>query len=171
MINLALEQKISGASFRYMDEHFDRLPCSETSIDKAVANFVFCTMLSLKVGRIQEIYKALRLGGTFTVLEPNPASIGKEYQSMRSELVDQFKSGQIVKLFLNGIEEPFFNHWYTKEDMTSVLTNTSFSIDQILEPTVNSRHFAEDMDDGIDWKDEVKHPPFYVIQARKSEIK
>ena len=171
MINLALEQKISGASFRYMDEHFDRLPCSETSIDKAVANFVFCTMLSLKVGRIQEIYKALRPGGTFTVLEPNPASIGKEYQSMRSELVDQFKSGQIVKLFLNGIEEPFFNHWYTKEDMTSVLTNTSFSIDQILEPTVNSRHFAEDMDDGIDWKDEVKHPPFYVIQARKSEIK
>lgn len=168
MIALAMNQKCPGVAYRYVDKFMGRLPCAEESIDKAVATFVFCTMWMDMVSNIQQIYRSLRSQGTFTILEPNPISLGKEFVSMRSEADENFQSGKCVKVYLDGMEGPIFNFWRTKEDTQKLLQDTGFTIDHVLEPVLNPRRFIEDIENGIQWKDEHKYPPFYVIHAKKS---
>ncbi len=140
------------------------------AFDIAVSSFVYCTISSEKeLDRItQEIYLSLKTGGTFNILDPHPDSGGFQFTSCFREKPPQYISGTPIEVHLKGLTEPIIDYWRSKEDYIEILRKAGFLVEKISEPILDdvvSQHYF--FENAIELGDEIKHPPFILIQARK----
>lgn len=142
--------------------------------DAAVATFVYCTIQAdTELETItKNIYKALKPGSRFSLLDPHPDSIGHQFTSFLRKATGQLASGSPIEVHLEGMTTPITDYWRSTEDYVRILTKNGFEIEHITEPLLDdvpSQHYF--YENGVILGDELKHPPFIIIQARKSIIK
>lgn len=110
------------------------------AIDDAVATYVLCGMADDQEVRsiIKNIYNKLPVGGSFVVLDPHPMNrLGAD------------RSG-LVKICLEGMQNPIFDYWRPVEKYVSLLQESGFTLDTVLEP-----------------KDEQGNPQMLILRGRK----
>jgi 2-polyprenyl-3-methyl-5-hydroxy-6-metoxy-1,4-benzoquinol methylase len=135
----------------------------EKSMDYATATFVLCTMQQRAQIQtiVDNIYKKMKKGGCFVVLEPHPDSLGYKYISTRRNKPQKIESGTPIKVQLTGMNHPFYDYWRSIKDYKEIIQNAGFTIDTIKEPIIKG--CAEE----TFWKDERAQSPFLIIRARK----
>ena len=136
----------------------------DRSFDHVVSNFVLCTISSLQeISRImKEIHRVLKENGMFIIMNSNwERSNGREFISYKLEYCKDLKPGQRINAMLKTdppiVFEDFF---WSREDYIQSLTDCGFSILTIEEPTGEA--------DQAPWIDEITHPPFIIIVAKKN---
>lgn len=147
------------------------------SISAAFACFVFINIGSDKqISEIMsEIYRVLRKGAPFLIVDTNPGTTGIEFSTFRNGDSRRYRYGEKKREVLhlpNGNDLVLYDYYWPAEMYRRLLRQTGFSIIEQLEPTLqdvpSSELEAFTMQHGpIDWKKEWNHAPFLLFRAQK----
>ena len=137
---------------------------ADSSFDHAVSNFVLCTIPTLQeiLKIIKEIHRVLKKNGLFIIMNSNwERSNGREFISYKLEYCNNLLPGQRINAVLKTDPPIIFeDYFWSRENYTQLLQDCGFSIQTIEEPMARL--------DQAPWMDEVTHPPFIIIVAKKN---
>ena len=136
----------------------------DRSFDHVVSNFVLCTIPSIHEIRkiIKEIHRVLKKNGLFIIMNSNwERSNGKEFISYKLEYCKNLLPGQRINAMLKTDPPIIFeDYFWPRKDYIQSLLDFGFSIQAIEEPIAENNQAP--------WVDEVTHPPFIIIVAKKN---
>jgi ubiquinone/menaquinone biosynthesis C-methylase UbiE len=137
---------------------------ADKSFDYAVSNFVLCTVPSLDEIRtiIKEIHRVLKPGGLFIIMNSNwERSNGREFISYKLEYSDDLRPGKRINAILKSDPPIIFeDYFWPRDDYNQLLKECGFTVQTIEEPVATANKAP--------WIDEVTHPPFIIIVAKKN---
>jgi ubiquinone/menaquinone biosynthesis C-methylase UbiE len=140
----------------------DFLP--DHSFDHVVSNFVLCTIPSLPEIRkiIGEIHRVMKKDGLFIIMNSDwEKSNGREFISYKLEYCRDLRAGQRINAVLKTDPPIVFEDWFWPlEDYLRILSECGFTVQSVEEPLA--------ADDQAQWLDEVTHPPFIIIVAKRN---
>jgi ubiquinone/menaquinone biosynthesis C-methylase UbiE len=136
---------------------------ADNKFDLVVSNFVLCTVPSRQEISIilDQIYRVLKQTGRFVFMNSNwDNSNGKEFVSFKLDFCKNLDSGNPVTATIKS-KPPIILHdfFWSISDYKGMLKESGFRVLDLKEMTADS--------DDIDWLDERKYPPYYVIGAGK----
>lgn len=157
----------------------DSLPfLPDEAVDGATACYVFInTPSEERIQRVaSEVFRVVRRGGRFVVLDTNPTTTGVEFSTFRSgEEGREYAYGERreVRLRLDGDPDLVLVDWHwPKEVYERVLERAGFRVEEVLEPTLADVPADElerfEAEHGpVAWRGERHAPPFVVFVAAK----
>lgn len=157
----------------------DRAPfLRDGAVDGAMACYVFInTPSEERIQRVaDEVFRVVRPGGRFVVLDTNPTTTGLEFSTFRSgEPGREYAYGERREVLLRvgeGRDLVLIDHHWPKEVYERVLGRAGFELVDVLEPTLDdvpaealARFEAEH--GPVAWKSERHAPPFAIFVAAR----
>ncbi len=150
----------------------------DNSIDGAMTCYVMInTDSEERIARfVREIYRVLKVGSPYMILDTNPASTGIEFSTFTNGRAGKvYGYGESREEWLHIPGEPdlvLHDYHWPKEMYQSVLQAAGFSHIEHYEPTLRDipadelRAF-EAAHGPCDWRGEWDHPPFIIFRALK----
>ncbi|MCZ1180634.1 class I SAM-dependent methyltransferase [Shouchella clausii] len=148
----------------------------DNSIDGAFSCFVFITIGDEAVlnNILQEIYRVLKPGAPFVLLDTNPNSTGHVFSTCRiGEKGKTYKRGDIIQKELRwGGNQLLIEdyHWPEKTYETWLVNNGFIEIETqqpTLQNVANKTIRRVEDEYGLKWKDEKTVPPFILFKGIK----
>lgn len=144
------------------------------SVDAAMSCYVFINIGSLDRIRaiVTEVYRTLRPGGRYAVLDTNPDTTGVEFRTFRSGDPDRsYAAGEQRRVVLcrSGAKvlELIDYHW-SKDTYRELLEDAGFRNITMQEPVVADAVALGDAPPDIDtWVSEATWPPFLITMGEK----
>jgi SAM-dependent methyltransferase len=184
MINVAKRNGPESITYHTLAEGgFDLL--TDESFDFVVSNFVLCTIPSREeiVKILDQIHRVLKKEGKFVFMNSDwDKSNGKEFLSFKLEFCKDLIPGHpITAIIKSDPPIPLHDFFWSIEDYTSMLHTARLRVFDLKEklagqpltstlppnqplplpPPLPGRGSSDD----IQWLDERKFPPYYVIEA------
>jgi len=147
------------------------------SISAAFACFVFINIESDKqiASIMREIYRVLRIGAPFLIVDTNPRSTGIEFSTFRNGEGRKYEYGEekVEILYLPSGEDLVLHDYYWPTEMyRRLLREAGFRRIEQWEPTLHEipgseLHAFTAQYGPIHWKGERNHAPFVLFHAQK----
>ncbi|WP_307893172.1 class I SAM-dependent methyltransferase [Bacillus swezeyi] len=162
----------------HLIEHDNLFFLPDHSVDAAMACYVFInTDSDQRIKRIMdEIFRVLKPGASFVILDTNPDSTGIEFSTFRNGIPGkEYSYGEERNEWLHVPEQAdlILNdfHW-PKSMYYKLLSNAGFESVTLLEPTLNEidgeqLKAIEQKFKFNNWKSEKEYPPFIIFEAVK----
>ncbi|MDQ0341053.1 ubiquinone/menaquinone biosynthesis C-methylase UbiE [Caldalkalibacillus uzonensis] len=177
MLEIA-RQRRSHPFINYRLVKNDRLDfVKDDSVDGAMTCYVFINIASEEQIRriIKEIYRVLKPGAKYIILDTNPDTTGISFSTFRSgESGRQYAYGEQreVRLRLPDHSELIlYDYHWPKKMYIEALREAGFSIIDVLEPTLKDIPKQElesfTAEHSCSWMGETEYPPFVIFVARK----
>jgi SAM-dependent methyltransferase len=161
----------SDDTLRYVHIRSGTLPFADAGFDAAICCFLFINVPDrAELGRIAaDVFRVLKPGGRFYVLDTNPRTTGVRYPTFRNGHPGiAYADGDARPVFLDvpghGTFEIIDTHWDTPT-YRDVLISAGFAIDEARELNVADAQPAGNADTAAD--DLGGHAPFVLFQASK----
>ncbi len=159
---LDIAKRIKNKNIVYLLDNDNRINSVYINyFDKAVLIFVLCEISSKKIiiEVLKRVHKLLKPSGELIILNPNwDKSNGRDFLTHQMKFTPELKSGKSVTTILKTnppIHIP--DYYWSKQDYLEILQDAGFKNYNIYEPLAPN--------DGHEWKDERKYPPFLIIKA------
>lgn len=143
------------------------------AVDAAMSCYVFINIGSLDgiQAIAREVYRVLRPGGRYGVLDTNPDTTGVEFTTFRSGDPDRrYMRGEQRRVLLrhrDGGELTLLDYHWPKEVYREILVDAGFRSIQMHEPVLahpeNMNHCSADRP----WGNETRQPPFLIVVGEK----
>ncbi|MFY1831982.1 class I SAM-dependent methyltransferase [Myxococcus fulvus] len=148
------------------------------SMDVAMTCYVFINIGSEPLIRriVQEVYRTLKPGGSYAILDTNPDTTGVEFSTFRNGAPGRrYRHGEQREVLLRvpGKNEHLvlLDHHWPKEMYLSALRDAGFRSIDFLQPTLSSLPREEVQPPGppgvTEWRSEWTTPPFIIFKATK----
>jgi len=143
------------------------------SIDTAMSCYVFINIASLDVisSIVREVYRVLRPGGRYAILDTNPDTTGVEFTTFRSGDPDRrYEPGEQRRVLLrqpDGGDMTLLDYHWPKEVYHQILTDAGFGTVTMHEPLLAEAPEADDSSQGRRWTKEKVQPPFLIVVGEK----
>lgn len=151
-----------------------RMPfLSDGSIDAAMSCYVFINVGSLDVIRAiaREVYRVLRPGARYAVLDTNPDTTGVEFTTFRSgDPGRRYTQGEQRRVLLrhsDGSKLVLLDYHWPKEVYCEILADAGFGAISMHEPVLAHVADVDDPSGGKPWKNEARQPPFLIVVGEK----
>ena len=151
-----------------------RLPfLADDAIDTAMSCYVFINIASLDVISTiaREVYRVLRPGRRYAILDTNPDTTGVEFTTFRSgDPGRRYARGEQRRVLLrqpDGGEMTLLDYHWPKEVYHQVLTDAGFGSIDMHEPIFTHPPGADDPSRGRRWMNEKVQPPFLIVVGEK----
>lgn len=162
-----LEQARSkGGAGEYHHIPSGLLPFADGTFDLVFSSFVF-----LEVSRIEEIERilremkrVLRSDGTVIFVTSSTEATEGHWVSLSYAFPENDKtlrSGDTVKLLIQGVDVVFHDYFWTEEDYVGAAERAGLTLARLHKPLGSP-------DDGIEWRDETKMSPTAIYVLRNS---
>ncbi|MBU4086925.1 MAG: methyltransferase domain-containing protein, partial [Nanoarchaeota archaeon] len=134
---------------------------SVPELDFATINFVLCCVQdNEEIAEIlRKIYEKLPQEGILVVCEPHPDGVNHEFVSYRSTGKVPLKSGDKVRVELDGLSKKFCDCWRPKKETLELIAQAGFFVERVKEPLADPEEFF--------WKDEKTQVPYLIVKAVK----
>jgi ubiquinone/menaquinone biosynthesis C-methylase UbiE len=162
MIEVAKKNNPDGISYYAISSGaLDFLPAN--SFDFVVSNFVLCTISSREeiLLILHQINRVLKKDGSFIFMNSNwDKSNGREFISFKLDHCKNLISGcPITAIIKSDPPISLYDFFWSMEDYRRMLMEAGFKVNLFREEIAKS--------DDVDWMDERRFPPYYVISAGK----
>lgn len=143
------------------------------AIDAAMSCYVLINIASLDVIRTiaQEVYRVLRPGGRYAILDTNPDTTGVQFTTFRSGDPDRrYAQGEQRRVLLrqpDGSELTLLDYHWPKEVYHRLLADVGFRSIDMQEPLLAHPSGADDPSRGRRWMNEKVKPPFLIVVGEK----
>lgn len=129
--------------------------------DAAVANFIFCCIPERETltAIAQVVHRKIKPEAPFVICDNHPWSTGGNFVSFARKSLERKVSGAPIQTFFRGPNLTVTDYWRSLEEYTDILTDAGFTITALKEPMAR--------DEKKPWHDELRMPPFVVIEAVK----
>jgi SAM-dependent methyltransferase len=144
------------------------LPFEDSAFDLVFSSFVF-----LEVSRIEEIERilkemkrVLRKDGTIIFVTSSTEAPTGNWVSLSYAFPENdkpLKSGDTIKLLIQGVDVVFHDYFWTDEDYSGAAERAGLSLAKLHKPLGSH-------DDPIDWRDETKMSPIAIFVLRNSSL-
>lgn len=147
-----------------------RLDIADNAVDAAVSCFVFvCISEAERIQRIvSEVYRLLRPGATYAMLELNPDMVGVPFQiGVMGEAGRQYGAGEPIEIRLStpGAEPmAIVDYHWPKQTQVGFLEAAGFRNVRVQEPTLPAEYDGPGADRMVV---ERMHPPYTIYLAQK----
>ncbi|NNB94889.1 methyltransferase domain-containing protein [Corallococcus exiguus] len=149
----------------------------DNSVDGAMTCYVFINIGDEKHIRhiIREVYRVLKPGGAYAILDTNPDTTGVQFSTFRNgEPGRQYRHGDPREVLLNVPGQPelvLMDHHWPKAMYRDALAEAGFRHVEVLEPTLSQlapQELQSLSAKGVtEWRNEWKTPPFVIFRALK----
>jgi len=145
----------------------------DASIDTAMSCYVFINIASIDVisSIVREVYRVLRPGGRYAILDTNPDTTGVEFTTFRSGDPDRrYTRGEQRRVLLrqpDGGDMTLLDYHWPKEVYRQILTEAGFGTVTMHEPLLTDLPGEDDSSQGRRWTKERVQPPFLVVVGEK----
>jgi len=141
----------------------------DQSVDAALTCFVFVTISAGDRIRsaLAEVWRMLRPGASYAILDVNPDSVGVPFAAGRfGEPGARYAAGDPVPVRLATPEGDLelVDHYWPRADMVAMLHAAGFGCVQVQAPTLPASYAGPE---AACMALEVEHPPFVVYLARR----
>lgn len=146
---------------------------ADRAIDTAMSCYVFINIPSREVIStiVREVYRVLRPGGRYAILDTNPDTTGIEFTTFRSgDPGRRYARGEQRRVLLrqpDGGEMTLLDHHWPKEVYHEVLTDAGFGSIEMHEPILTDPPDADDPSREGRWVNEQDKPPFLIVVGEK----
>lgn len=146
---------------------------SDGVIDAAMSCYVFINIGSLDVIHTiaREVYRVLRPGGRYAVLDTNPDTTGVEFTTFRSgDPGRHYAQGEQRRVLLrrpDGSELMLLDYHWPKEVYREILVDAGFGSIDMHEPVLVHPTDVDDAGAARPWHNESNQPPFFVVVGEK----
>lgn len=144
----------------------------DSSIDAAMACYVCINIGSLEriESIVAEVYRVLRPGGRYAVLDTNPNTTGVQFSTFRSGVPGRHYSvGQQRRVLLrrpDGRVLELVDHHWPAHTYREVLAGAGFRDITLHEPLLDEGDLTSNLD-GPTWGSEATRPPFLIVVGEK----
>lgn len=139
------------------------LPHQNDSFDMVFSSFVLFEIASKNelIEVFNEIYRVLKPGGIFISVTGTEELYRKRWLTIEADFPQNknLKSGDVAKILLSDVDVIVYDYYWTDQDYLDVIKETKFTHLETSLP-------LGDENDGYDWIDEDKFPPYsiYILQ-------
>lgn len=142
-----------------------KLPHEDESFDMVFSSFVLFEISSKdELSNVfNEIYRVLKPGGIFMSITGTEELYRRNWLTVNVDFPENknLKSGDVAKVLLSDVNFMVYDYYWTHQDYIDVISKTQFSHLETLLPLGNEN-------DGYDWIDETKYPPYSIYVLKKS---
>lgn len=163
MLEQARSKDVSG---EYHHIPSGRLPFDDSSFDLVFSSFVF-----LEISRIDEIERilkemkrVLRDDGTIIFVTSSTEATRGHWVSLSYAFPENdkpLKSGDTVKLLIQGVDVVFHDYFWTEDDYSGAAERAGLTVTALHKPLGSP-------DDPVEWRDETKMSPVAIYVLRRS---
>lgn len=145
----------------------------DEAVDAAMSCYVFINIASLEVinAIAREVYRVLRPGGRYAVLDTNPDSTGVEFTTFRSgdpgRCYSQGEQREVVLRHPDGGELTLQDYHWPREVYREILAEAGFGSITMHEPVLAPTAGADDFNAENLLHNETRRPPFLVVVGEK----
>lgn len=142
------------------------LPFNGQTFDMVISVFVLFEISSIKklTALFMEISRILKQDGVFIAVTGSEELYKRDWLTLDVKNFPENinpESGDICKINLTNIGLLLHDYFWTNNDYTYVAENSGFVVTKRLYP-------LGEVNEGIDWKDELYYPPFVFYEFKKS---
>jgi ubiquinone/menaquinone biosynthesis C-methylase UbiE len=146
---------------------------NDGTIDAAMSCYVFINIGSLEVIHtiVREVYRVLRPGARYAVLDTNPDTTGVEFATFRSgDPGRRYAQGEQRRVLLrhsDGGELTLLDYHWPKEVYREILADVGFSSIDMHEPVLVNASDINEISTERAWRNETGKPPFLITVGEK----
>ncbi len=144
------------------------LPFEDSTFDLIFSSFVFLEVSRIEEieGILKEMKRVLRKDGTIIFVTASTEATEGNWVSLSYSFPENDKplrSGDTVKLLIQGIDVVLYDYFWTEEDYSGAAERAGLILAKLHKP-LGFR------DDSIEWRDETKTSPFATYVLRNSSL-
>jgi len=141
------------------------LPYDDNSYDIVFSSFVLFEIPTKNelIKIFNEIYRVLKNNGIFIAVTGSEEMYKHNWLSLDANYKENLnlKSGDVAKILIKDVDLVVYDYFWTDADYNEIISNTKFNKLESLLP------LGED-NDGYNWIDEKKYPPYVVYVLSKN---
>lgn len=141
-----------------------QLPHEHETFDIVFTSFVLFEISSKEelTDIFNEIYRVLKPGGVFISVTGTEELYRRNWLTVDVDFPQnkKLKSGDVAKVLLSDVNVTVYDYYWTDQDYIDVISKTKFAHVETTLPLGNDN-------DGYNWKDEEKYPPYSIYVLKK----